>query len=415
MAVTEISKRYQDQSEYLNATKASFYGQDTSSQSENTTFGETQLNGSFKVSTELFPMDDISPPTTPVIKGVVEKNESVSWILQINDEESAETLASRIVRRAGSFRSSLNERQQQQQVHTPAKKRQLSASSNPLSQSASTASILRQYSSDTSPVFQNHSSRSRPKSASTSKNSSSTCGTRERLQSMPTTSWNSLASSSPKMQHSPRRQAKTTASTTTTTTTDDNNILLMSEESEIENSPKSRTRSNSFTDDCTTRQYFRRHNSYKPSKRTALITCSTATLTSPRAELLTVVGKSQDSTIKQQQIKESAGEAMVSGTNSEDESSIGSSDESMSIASSSTNSTHSHRGSNGGDDGVGGGGGVGSGDEMILDEASGIRCHSSIENALMQKIVASLGGDTPIDGNWPEDCCDQVYSNESVV
>lgn len=392
MAITELSKRYHDQSDFLNETKASFYGQEASA-TESLKSQDMQCNGSFNLSTDFLPMDDLSPPTTPVIKGVVEKNESVSWILQINDEESAETLASRIVRRAGSFRSGLNDRQPLQQVHTPAKKRQLSASSNPLSQSASTASILRQYSSDTSPVFQNHVSKSRPKSASTSKTNGQRQTQRERFQ--PTAQWPS--SSSPKMHHSPRRQM---SENITTTTTD----LLMSEESEIENSPKTRTRSNSFTDDCTTgRQYFRRHNSYKPSKRSALITCSTATLTSPRAELLSVVGTTstqQDSTTKQQQIKESAGEAMVSGTNSEDESSIGSSDESMSIASSSTNSTHSHRS---------GGGGGRSGDEMI------VRSHSSIGNELMQKIVASLGGDTPIDGSWPEDCCDQDYSNESVV
>ncbi|KAJ9583614.1 hypothetical protein L9F63_022037, partial [Diploptera punctata] len=45
---------------------------------------------------------DISPPASPKVKGVVEKSDSVSWVVEI--DETPEDLLSRIVRRAGSFR-----------------------------------------------------------------------------------------------------------------------------------------------------------------------------------------------------------------------------------------------------------------------------------------------------------------------
>ncbi|XP_069676796.1 restin homolog isoform X2 [Periplaneta americana] len=45
---------------------------------------------------------EISPPASPKVKGVVEKSDSVSWVVEI--DESPEALLSRLVRRAGSFR-----------------------------------------------------------------------------------------------------------------------------------------------------------------------------------------------------------------------------------------------------------------------------------------------------------------------
>lgn len=53
-------------------------------------------------SNESFELDE-SPPNSPKVKGVVEKSDSVSWVLELN--ESPEILASRMVRRAGSFRN----------------------------------------------------------------------------------------------------------------------------------------------------------------------------------------------------------------------------------------------------------------------------------------------------------------------
>jgi hypothetical protein len=45
---------------------------------------------------------EMSPPASPKVKGVVEKSDSVSWVVEI--DETPEALLSRLVRRAGSFR-----------------------------------------------------------------------------------------------------------------------------------------------------------------------------------------------------------------------------------------------------------------------------------------------------------------------
>lgn len=78
--------------------------------------------------------DDSSPPTSPKVKGVVEKSDSVSYVLDL--DESPEIVASRIVRR--SFRNS-----------TPPKTTPTKSPSNkrprmkfPLSLSASASAIL---------------------------------------------------------------------------------------------------------------------------------------------------------------------------------------------------------------------------------------------------------------------------------
>lgn len=88
----------------------------------------------------------VSPPASPKIKGIVETSDSVSWILEMDDESPGQ-VASRAIRRVGSFRSS----------PTNALKRSKSSSqsqsmTNPLSQSASTTSIMRQFSAETSPM-----------------------------------------------------------------------------------------------------------------------------------------------------------------------------------------------------------------------------------------------------------------------
>ena len=368
VALTELSKSYKDHAEYLNETKASLYGQ------ENSLNEDSFMRATNSTQHDTYNGDNISPPTSPVIKGVVEKSDSVSWVLEINDEESAEALASRMVRRAGSFRSSFNERMTQS---SPAKKRPLSQ--NALSQSASATSILRQY-TDTSPVFQKHTLNSRMRSNSVNvkpsepKNlirsnsiSSRKCAAAAAAGTandhLNVWSHQPLSSSSPNIKRS-RNVAALEA--------DKDNPL--SEESEIEGSPKMRNRSDSLSGDDEQYVEFRRHNSFKLTKR-SLITCNTAALTSKRPEPLPTMPTHP-------KIKESAGEAMVSGTNSEDEASTGSSDESISIES--TNSSHSDR-----------------------NPPTG-----SLEHVLMHKIVASLGG-TPLEVSWSED--GDHYPNESVV
>lgn len=48
---------------------------------------------------------ETSPPASPKVKGVVEKSDSVSWVVEI--DETPEALLSRLVRRAGSFRGTV--------------------------------------------------------------------------------------------------------------------------------------------------------------------------------------------------------------------------------------------------------------------------------------------------------------------
>lgn len=67
-ALTELSKSYQDQSSFLSDCKGSLYGPLLE-----TSHDDSQ--NSVHEKSECFQMDDLSPPTSPVIKGVVEKSE----------------------------------------------------------------------------------------------------------------------------------------------------------------------------------------------------------------------------------------------------------------------------------------------------------------------------------------------------
>ncbi|EDV57581.2 protein MLP1 isoform X3 [Drosophila erecta] len=92
-----------------------------------------------------------SSPTSPVMKGMIERNDSVSWTLEI-DDESFKGNTSKIVRRAGSLRSN-NERCPIQRRQTVASNGHSNGSAtnggsspahpNPLSQSMSATALLR--------------------------------------------------------------------------------------------------------------------------------------------------------------------------------------------------------------------------------------------------------------------------------
>lgn len=312
-----------------------------------------------------------SPPTTPVIKGVVEKTASVSYVLEINDEESPEALASRIIRRAGSFRQNSNERTANR----------LMPQGNALAQSASATSILRHHSETTANNSPKHDSiRIRSKSVSTNSNNALDLHEGKQFQSNQRDSIKSSPWNKPLCSSSPNSKRSIKAANNS-----NDNDLLLSEESETECSSVSR-RPNADNG-----QYFRRSNSYKHTKR-GLITCNTAALTSQRPDLCLSlpVHPTVKELTKFQQIKESAGEAMVSGTNSEDEASTASSDGSLSSRSSSSG-----------------------------------RRRSSIEDANIDKIVASLGvagaGNgtpmelvgTPMEVSWSEDV--DHFASDSAV
>lgn len=87
-------------------------------------------------SSDYFELDD-SPPSSPKVKGVVEKSDSVSWVLDM--DESPEVLASRMVRRAGSFRNVTPPKSTP--TKSPATKRPRTKSNN-LSLSASAGAIV---------------------------------------------------------------------------------------------------------------------------------------------------------------------------------------------------------------------------------------------------------------------------------
>lgn len=57
-----------------------------------------------------------SPPASPVIKGVIERNDSVSWVLEM-DDETPQVAASKLVRRAGSLRSTCERSPTQRRQH----------------------------------------------------------------------------------------------------------------------------------------------------------------------------------------------------------------------------------------------------------------------------------------------------------
>lgn len=102
-----------------------------------------------------------SPPPSPIIKGMVEKSDSVSWVLELEDETPNDVL--RMVRRNGSFRS------EKHCSPSPVPKRQ-KCQNNSIQQSTSAASILRQQSSsESSPYKQQLNGRLRSKSVSATK------------------------------------------------------------------------------------------------------------------------------------------------------------------------------------------------------------------------------------------------------
>lgn len=381
MAINELSKHYPDRADFLKETKASLYGQEINSSAH-----LLDVGGDYHSKTT-------SPPSSPVIKGVVEKSDSVSWVVEINDEESAEALASRIVRRVGSFRSNDRHQLLHSQSLTPqhtqqAKKRQLSSSiggaatganhhnkeGHALSQSASAASILHQYSEATSPIAQQkHLSASASRLRSKSVSLNNQIGGRDAKKVNRSLSAKDAAADfidddddDEPMWTQTAPAAVSTGNYCSTPKRRDVSLsdLQLSEESEVDGSPKTRTRANSLSEDCDFIP-FRRQTASSSSSSTSsyMITCSSSALTTPRSELLlsstsavnvaaaTAVSVAKDCK-KFQQIKESAGEAMVSGQNSEDDdvedddeeepSTAESSDESMSVSSGHTNSS-SHK------------------------------------------------------------------------
>lgn len=370
-ALNELSKSYQDRSNFLTDCKNSLYGSLLETTHENTIdktlFAHTSEN--------------VSPPSSPVIKGVVEKSDSVSYVLEINDDESAEAMASRaigMVKRAGSFRCSFKEK-------SPSFKRQLSiGGTNPLSQSASASSLMRQHSDSPNKTFSpspRQSKSSRMRSNSLSVNSEPKKVLRSPSGNMPNdyAKFAAFEGSLPTAS-SPIAIRERIAST------NGDFSHLMDEHIEIDAaaSVNSRTRSSSVSTDDVDVDF--PPASPQPSD-------SKMSHSSSRRNDLCAALLPQQKLKKCQQIKESAGEAMVSSVNSEDDQSFGSGSDVDSMSASSSSATSpSHTDVNK------------HGRQLTIDE-----------EALMHKIVASLSStrSTPMEVSWSEDADNEHYAHES--
>lgn len=338
--LNELSKSYQDPS-FLADFKTSFYAPISETSHENC-FDTFQTN--------------TSPPSSPVVKGVVEKCDSVSYVLELNDEESAEVVASRVVKRAGSFRANFKER-------SPSFKRQLSHGANALSQSASATSLSRQHSDSPvkclgGSVRLQKSARHRSNSLNASNEPKKSHRVSTQLTNNDYVKWQdspTMSTSSPMALRPHKRNGQP-------------NGLLEIDDTGIVSGTRSSSVSTCDDVDGDLTKDYRRGNELNST----LI---------PKKNTVQKLNK-------RQHIKESAGEAMVS-QQSEDDQSFGSEMDSSSNSSSSAGSpSHSD---------------VGKHRHLSLDG-----------EAFLNKIVASLSTrSTPMEVSWSEDGDNEPYAQES--
>lgn len=371
MAISELSKSYHDNSSFKNASFQEY--------------PESKSNGSIIDCLGDDDCDGISPPTSPIIKGVVEKSDSVSWVLEM-DDETPEALANRMVRRAGSFRSD-------KCSPSPVPKRQKCQNNTSIQQSASAASILRQNSEPSPQKMSPGNVRLRSKSVSTK--------TPEPPKKMTRSS-----NSGTKYLELPTLRRDHSKSTPKKTADEEEDPLIIDEsgkedffleEQELNDViPFSRSRSSTFNASAAYEHFHRDKapNFKKSRENRGLITCDTAALAS---------AQKQKNLKKLRRPKMAAGEALVSGSNSEDDEEIsGSSSSSSTTSSTSCSATSSSPSS-----------------------PSISSSHSvNIEDTLMRKIVARLhngsengvaaaasssrmelltGNNTPMEVSWSEE------------
>lgn len=263
-----------------------------------------------------------SPPASPVIKGVIERNDSVSWVLEM-DDETPQVAASKLVRRAGSLRSTCE--------RSPTQRRQLS-------QSASVAS-----GSSTINGHANGHAHHSP-------------GPNPLSQSMSATILMRTQSHEPELPRPLcRARSQSICGNQKTTTTVEQSLPDWHPEELRASSPQP----------------------LPPPPVDMRVRCST-------------MNKAMNK--KFQEIQESAGEAMVSGANSEDESCSASSED---MRSSSASSTASAAG-------------------LSLSKRQKQPSRMSIEEALLLEQVNSLNG-TPMEVSWSEDAADADAAEAHVL
>uniref|UniRef100_A0A182VSG1 Uncharacterized protein n=1 Tax=Anopheles minimus TaxID=112268 RepID=A0A182VSG1_9DIPT len=479
LAYAELSKSYHENSSFMmNATKSSLDQSATAHHHHQLSHNQSRSS----CSDRFFDMDDISPPTSPVIKGMVEKSDSVSWVLEI-DDEPPEVSASRMVRRAGSFRSSaaydsVAKRPKCSGLNQTANGSMMGERHSGIQQSSSAASILKQHSSDMSSVkppqsgSPANSHRLRSKSVSikaaeppkkivrsNSGASASPCPGVSgvpckplRMTDMPG-SWKEqpLYSSSPyahKRYLSEDMELVGSSSGKPFSEQHQHQLHrakdLFLEETEFLSEPESpfarcpKVNGEDIVNPPVEIFHRDKTPNFKKSKENrGLITCDTTALTGGSSSAkatgsgLTAREKRREYTRKGNLAggtipKEGAGEALVSGSNSDDEalstssasSSSCISEGSLSSATGSSNSSHDnsplHSGKRSSDR-------MNNDDDTVEGEANSSEEHPSqhrrrhsnisLEDALMKKIVASLNGEnggtdgnnTPMEVSWSED------------
>ncbi|KAL9929679.1 toucan isoform 2-T5 [Glossina fuscipes fuscipes] len=340
----------------------------------------SMLNGSSV--TNSTHVEDVSPPSSPVVKGVIEKTDSVSWVLEM-DDETPEVAASKLVKRAGSFRSV---------ERSPSTRRQLSVSANaamcnsnalnnsnnsmigagphPLSQSMSATSVIREHSKEATNEFINRAqSRIRSKSVSVKGTETGQKSTKKLIR-----------------QHSGgnNRKIELTA-----------NVW---KESLVTSSPYTvRPRSSNFKRESSSEHGDQEILFRRSSPSSKLITCDTSSLNSgERLEMRSLPSHPSVHDLKGnkkcQEIQESAGEAMVSGTNSEDESCSASSDDMASSVSTSS---------------------AAASDSTSSSSSNQIKNpHISLEEVLLIKKINNLSA-TPMEVSWSEE--GDTFANSSTL
>ncbi|XP_055643370.1 serine-rich adhesin for platelets isoform X2 [Toxorhynchites rutilus septentrionalis] len=452
----ELSKSYHENSSILNTTRTSLEQTVNTAYHHNNTLNHSRSSCSERV----FDMDDLSPPTSPVIKGVVEKSDSVSWVLEM-DDEPPEITASRMVRRAGSFRSSFSGANQDMKRHKGSVHSNSFNGTSGIQQSSSASSIQKQHDTSSAKTASPGTPRLRSNSVnvkstdppkkiarSNSGASSSAVSKPIRMAEMPL-SWKEppLYSSSPYAHRrflNERMESGGGGNKTFASQRETKDFFLEETESISDmggDSPYSRSRAGSFSagpsDQASERsavEFFHRDKTpnFKKSKENrGLITCDTKALTGAgndvpalkkRREFAHKNLAGKNSSIP----KEAAGEALVSGSNSDDEASsssclsddLSSGRSSSSGASSSTSTTSGSSSSHSSRSGADGREAL-----VVLEEDGELQSHCStmddgrrrssnisLGDALMQKIVASLNGglsgkgnETPMEVSWSED------------
>ncbi|KAH8411951.1 hypothetical protein KR222_003559, partial [Zaprionus bogoriensis] len=265
-----------------------------------------------------------SPPASPVIKGIIERQDSVSWVLEIEGDTSA---ATRLVRRAASLRSERSPTQRRQSANTSCSSATNGQANghvqrpNPLSQSASATLLMRTQSHE--PESPRRLCRARSQSVCTNTNSNSNANTHTHTEPI----WHAheLRASSPHPLPPPPAAVELRAAR-----------------------------------------------------------CSKQLMSGDMASYPKAMHK------KFQEIQESAGEAMVSGANSEDESCSGSSEDMMHSSSASSSASAETAG------------GACTHTKRLRQPSR----RTSIEEALQLEQQANSLNGTPMEVSWSEDAAD---------